>query len=172
MSLFFPSFIFFHSFGSQLLLERLFMMMLKALLLCACGNIALAHSSHDQEPIEGPHKSLWYNTLPGDGGTQVRAGLELEFRSIYTNVQQGRFSFLRHLDFRAVKLSPLSVQGKRRLRHCVYWYAAAFETMGKCLIMLLRCTIRHGDFISTRCPLRAQRNQTRFSPSQSLVCTV
>lgn len=30
-----------------------------------------AHSSHDQAPIAGPHKSLWYNTLPGDGGTQV-----------------------------------------------------------------------------------------------------
>ncbi|KAL0258832.1 hypothetical protein SLS55_006336 [Diplodia seriata] len=26
---------------------------------------------HDQRPIEGPHKGLWYNTLPGDGGTQA-----------------------------------------------------------------------------------------------------
>jgi agmatinase len=33
---------------------------------------ALAHGDHaDQAPIAGPHKSLWYNTLPGDGGTQV-----------------------------------------------------------------------------------------------------
>lgn len=33
-----------------------------------------AHSDHaTQEPIEGPHQGLWYNTLPGDGGTQVRA---------------------------------------------------------------------------------------------------
>jgi agmatinase len=32
----------------------------------------LAHGDHvDQLPIAGPHKSLWYNTLPGDGGTQV-----------------------------------------------------------------------------------------------------
>lgn len=32
-----------------------------------------AHGSHgkDQEPLQGPHKSLWYNTLPGDGGTQA-----------------------------------------------------------------------------------------------------
>jgi agmatinase len=32
-----------------------------------------AHGDHNpkQEPIAGPHKSLWYNTLPGDGGTQV-----------------------------------------------------------------------------------------------------
>jgi agmatinase len=33
---------------------------------------ALAHSDHEhQTPIAGPHKALWYNTLPGDGGTQV-----------------------------------------------------------------------------------------------------
>jgi agmatinase len=32
---------------------------------------ALAHVGHDQTPIAGPHKALWYNTLPGDGGTQV-----------------------------------------------------------------------------------------------------
>lgn len=33
---------------------------------------ALAHGDHDNQiPIQGPHKALWYNTLPGDGGTQV-----------------------------------------------------------------------------------------------------
>lgn len=33
---------------------------------------ALAHGDHqNQVPIAGPHKALWYNTLPGDGGTQV-----------------------------------------------------------------------------------------------------
>ncbi|CAN9388635.1 unnamed protein product [Alternaria alternata] len=26
---------------------------------------------HDQEPLAGPHEGLWYNTLPGDGGTQA-----------------------------------------------------------------------------------------------------
>lgn len=31
-----------------------------------------AHADHAQEPIAGPHKGLWYNALPGDGGTQVR----------------------------------------------------------------------------------------------------
>ncbi|KAK6607686.1 arginase [Botrytis cinerea] len=37
--------------------------------LCAS---ALAHAEHEhQVPIAGPHKSLWYNTLPGDGGTQA-----------------------------------------------------------------------------------------------------
>lgn len=36
--------------------------------------VALGHVEHEQKPIAGPHKSLWYNTLdklPGDGGTQV-----------------------------------------------------------------------------------------------------
>jgi agmatinase len=32
----------------------------------------IAHGDHaEQKPVAGPHKSLWYNTLPGDGGTQV-----------------------------------------------------------------------------------------------------
>jgi agmatinase len=31
-----------------------------------------AHGNDDnQEPIVGPQQGLWYNTLPGDGGTQV-----------------------------------------------------------------------------------------------------
>ena len=38
--------------------------------LCWLG-IVVAHSEHGQEPLSGPHKDLWYNTLPGDGGTQV-----------------------------------------------------------------------------------------------------
>src|SRR4051794_29819699 len=32
----------------------------------------LGHADHEnQTPMSGPHKGLWYNTLPGDGGTQV-----------------------------------------------------------------------------------------------------
>lgn len=36
---------------------------------------AEAHGDHghDQEPLSGPHEKLWYNVLPGDGGTQVRS---------------------------------------------------------------------------------------------------
>lgn len=26
---------------------------------------------HDQEPLVGPLEGVWYNKLPGDGGTQV-----------------------------------------------------------------------------------------------------
>jgi len=41
--------------------------------LVALAAAASAHGDHphEQEPISGPLKSLWYNTLPGDGGTQV-----------------------------------------------------------------------------------------------------
>lgn len=31
-----------------------------------------AHEPHAQSPIAvGPHERIWYNSLPGDGGTQV-----------------------------------------------------------------------------------------------------
>ncbi|MCJ1259119.1 hypothetical protein MMC24_006954 [Lignoscripta atroalba] len=35
------------------------------------ASCTIAHADHDQTPIAGPHKSLWYNALPGDGGTQA-----------------------------------------------------------------------------------------------------
>jgi len=34
--------------------------------------LSTAHEDHEQVPIEGPIESVWYNTLPGDGGKQVR----------------------------------------------------------------------------------------------------
>lgn len=34
--------------------------------------VAIAHDDHEQITFEGPHEGLWYNTLPGDGGKQVR----------------------------------------------------------------------------------------------------
>lgn len=40
--------------------------------LVLCIALAAAHSSHnDQKLVAGPHQGLWYNGLPGDGGTQV-----------------------------------------------------------------------------------------------------
>jgi len=33
--------------------------------------IVAAHGDHQTPIKEGPHHGLWYNTLPGDGGTQV-----------------------------------------------------------------------------------------------------
>ncbi|KAF5664448.1 agmatinase 1 [Fusarium heterosporum] len=37
------------------------------------ASMAIAHGAHDhdQEPMSGPLQSLWYNTLPGDGGKQA-----------------------------------------------------------------------------------------------------
>jgi len=37
----------------------------------ALAAVVAGHDNHDQEPIAGPHKGLWYNALPGDGGTQA-----------------------------------------------------------------------------------------------------
>ena len=40
--------------------------------IASLANVVFGHGDHaDQIPMAGPHKSLWYNTLPGDGGTQV-----------------------------------------------------------------------------------------------------
>ncbi len=49
-------------------------MLFHLLSVAVCVATTFAHGSHDQKPIAGPHKSLWYNTrnaIPGDGGTQV-----------------------------------------------------------------------------------------------------
>lgn len=43
-----------------------------ALAFLALSGLSAAHGDHGQLPMSGPHKGLWYNTLPGDGGTQVR----------------------------------------------------------------------------------------------------
>lgn len=47
--------------------------MLSSLLVLGYAAIAAAHGDHDQKTLSGPHESLWYNQLPGDGGTQVRS---------------------------------------------------------------------------------------------------
>lgn len=48
-------------------------MLSKQSLYAALVATVVAHGVHeDQSPILGPHQSLWYNTLPGDGGTQVQ----------------------------------------------------------------------------------------------------
>ena len=43
-----------------------------ALLSFAATIAAHGDHGHDQDPLNGPHEGLWYNTLPGDGGKQVR----------------------------------------------------------------------------------------------------
>lgn len=68
----------------------------------------LSHGDHDQTPISGPHKSLWYNTLPGDGGTQVRRVAQLHWISI--DQIPGRFCLLWHFYLRTFALPPLLSQ--------------------------------------------------------------
>lgn len=84
-------------------------MLLKSLALLACASCALAHGDHDhdQTPISGPHKSLWYNTLPGDGGTQVSRGtIRVLFGRLLTR-GTGRFCLLRNLDVWSTPLLPM-----------------------------------------------------------------
>ncbi len=47
-------------------------MLRKSLSALCWAAVVAAHGDHDdQKPVTGPLNSLWYNTLPGDGGTQV-----------------------------------------------------------------------------------------------------
>ncbi|KAK3988655.1 arginase family-domain-containing protein [Cladorrhinum sp. PSN332] len=46
-------------------------MAFRSLLALSLAAAASAHGNHDQKTTAGPHESLWYNTLPGDGGTQA-----------------------------------------------------------------------------------------------------
>ncbi|KAI1113588.1 arginase family-domain-containing protein [Nemania sp. NC0429] len=46
--------------------------MLVILAVLGIATSVASHDSHsDQNVLSGPHRSLWYNTLPGDGGTQA-----------------------------------------------------------------------------------------------------
>jgi guanidinobutyrase / D-arginase len=47
-------------------------MQLKKILNLSLVALVACHDHEDQEAMEGPHQSLWYSTLPGDGGTQVQ----------------------------------------------------------------------------------------------------
>jgi hypothetical protein len=87
----------------------------------AAGAVAHGDHGHEQEPIAGPHKGLWYNTLPGDGGTQVcgdhfllflsPSGIEgLVWRGILVVdcVAVGRFGVFGHLDVWKITIFPVS----------------------------------------------------------------
>ncbi|KAI0472868.1 Arginase/deacetylase [Xylariaceae sp. FL0804] len=46
--------------------------MLRTLFAAGWAAVVAAHGSHgDQKTLAGPHQSLWYNNLPGDGGKQA-----------------------------------------------------------------------------------------------------
>lgn len=75
--------------------------------LIALAAAVSAHGDHEQEPIAGPHKSLWYNTLPGDGGTQVWRVQCLEEDLLKIVLYTGRFGVLRNLDLWSSSLFAL-----------------------------------------------------------------
>lgn len=59
---------------------------------------ARAHVDHEQQPIAGPHQSLWYKSMraiPGDGGTQVRKPTVKYWDPI--DMSTGRLSLQWHL---------------------------------------------------------------------------
>jgi hypothetical protein len=71
--------------------------------------LAVSHGDHEhQTPISGPHKSLWYNTIPGDGGTQVRRMSKIHWIAI--DPVSGRLCFLWHIDLRTSALLPMLSQ--------------------------------------------------------------
>ena len=65
---------------------------------------------HDQEPISGPHQGLWYNALPGDGGTQVCHWLDKPFMTTLLTDSLGGFGILGHIDLWPRSVSPLPCQ--------------------------------------------------------------
>lgn len=46
-------------------------MIYTALLLWCLATSVSAHAGHSQKAMSGPHQSLWYNSMPGDGETQA-----------------------------------------------------------------------------------------------------
>lgn len=81
-------------------------MLFKPFTFLGIASVAIAHGSHDQEPMEGPHQSLWYNTLPGDGGTQVRPHISRLYNIALTVL--GRLCLLRYQHLWSPPLSALS----------------------------------------------------------------
>lgn len=75
--------------------------------------LVTAHGEQSQSQLAGPHQGLWYNTLPGDGGTQVSTLLsqvDSQFKKTHLTKQKGRLRILRNLDFRPPTLPPMPGQ--------------------------------------------------------------
>jgi len=125
----------------------------------ALASLSAAHGGHDQIPMAGPHKDLWYNTLPGDGGTQVcgwiqvnvfRCGFETNW---YGTLSLGWFSILWNIHLWSLALFPLPVHWWCEVRYC-----------------FSGCSLRYWNLIPTRCTIRTQWYKTRVSSSKPLVC--
>lgn len=72
--------------------------------------LATAHGDHGQSQLAGPHQGLWYNTLPGDGGTQVTKITTSRCRRENGLIHIiGGLCLFRDLNFRASSLLPMPV---------------------------------------------------------------
>lgn len=80
--------------------------------LLAISSLVAAHGDHSQTPLAGPHQGLWYNTLPGDGGTQVgNRSLILRVKwLIISSISPGRLRLLRYLNFWSPALLPVPLE--------------------------------------------------------------
>lgn len=95
-------------------------MLTNILTVAALAASALAHGDHEhQVPIAGPHKALWYNTLPGDGGTQV---CQLIPNSVLNLHLTGRFRLFRHFNLRSTSILPMLGFRRCEVRYCIHWY--------------------------------------------------
>jgi hypothetical protein len=117
--------------------------------------IATGVASHDpqskQADLSGPHRSLWYNTLPGDGGTQAD--------SVFSGISTfGRLPYFPCLSSNEVSYD-LAFIG----------LSALLPGLAHHLLTMRRCSFRHGDIISTRRSFWAFRYPARISTSESLV---
>ena len=80
------------------------------LLTAALAILVRAHGDNDHEDqvlIAGPHESLWYNALPGDGGTQVGLNQLLSLNQL-AKQRRGRLCIQRDRNVWTFTVSPLS----------------------------------------------------------------
>ena len=82
-----------------------------AVLSFAAAVAAHGDHDHDQEPLAGPLEGLWYNTLPGDGGTQVQPSNTSLGAAI--DLLTGRFSLLGNFHIRSPPVQPLLVHPRK-----------------------------------------------------------
>lgn len=137
----------------------------------ALASLAIAHGSHQQVPMAGPHKQLWYNTLPGDGGKQVgfqlRTGHPLESPIWHKDPLPGGLSLLGYFDIRTAAVFSLFGQWWRGIRYCFLRCVRSFPCYFASSVEITlqsernankwnnyRCPVRHRHFLPARCQVR------------------
>lgn len=122
------------------------------LALCFAVLVAAHGDHHDgQTPIAGPLQSLWYNRLPGDGGTQAD--------SVFSGISTfGRLPYLPCLSSKDINYDIAFIGSSS-----VKW------ELGACANCQARCSIRYRHIIQAWCPIWAIWYSPGIPPSQPLV---